>query len=134
MKNSGLVIAFISLMMCTITGQAQQLTEKAEPFSANFQQLAKYLELTPVQMQEVYQINEVFVDDQKQYLSGSISPVLHGEGFQQILYSNFKQLKNTLSEEQYNKYVAIVNLTYHNRLTESSRVADVYLALTPQED
>lgn len=134
MKNVSLVIACISFMVCSISVQAQQMGEKAEPFSANFQQLAKYLQLTPVQMQEVYHIQEMFVDEQKQYLSGSISPALNEEGFRQILFSNFKQLKNQLSEEQYNKYLAIINLTYHNRLTESSRVADVYLALTPQED
>ncbi|MCC8133921.1 MAG: hypothetical protein LIP04_10410 [Tannerellaceae bacterium] len=134
MKNSGLVIACISFIVCSMSVQAQQRTEEKDLFSANFQQLSRYLELTPVQIHEVYQINEMFVDEQKQYVSGSTIPAVQEEGFRHILYSNFKQLKDVLSEEQYMKYIALINLTYHNRLTESSRVSDSYLAMSPDED
>lgn len=83
-----------------------------EPFAINFEKLSYYLQLTPSQTGEVANINEFFLDKQRESLCASESQ--QQKKMHQAVYGNLKLMKKVLTPDQYRKYVTLLNVTNNN--------------------
>jgi len=63
MRSLGLAVAAVLLSATMSFTQSNKVSK--EPFAANTEKLAKYLELTSAQMQDVANINEYFIEMQR---------------------------------------------------------------------
>ena len=54
----------------------------------------------------------------------------YSEQMEETLYGNLKLMKGVLSQEQYRKYVTLINITHNNNnyLNNSLQLTDIYLA------
>lgn len=120
MKRFSMAVA--ALVLCATMSFAQGQNQSKEAFVVNFDKLSSYLELTPSQMGEVADINQYFID--KQIESVSANPVRYDKRMQQAVYGNLKLMKNALTNEQYRKYVALINLTNNNKQAIVMNTAD----------
>lgn len=81
----------------------------------NYDRLSQYLQLKPSQMNDVYAINTYFNDQlRKASFAGesSFNGILY-----KAVYGNLKLMKKALNQEQYRKYLVLINVTNnHNRL------------------
>ena len=109
MKRLGMAVA--ALVFCATISFGQDLSK--ESFSINFDKLSSYLELAPSQMNEVSSISQYFTEKQNESFSGN--PVRQEKKMQQAVYGNLKLMKKALTEDQYRKYVAILNVTNNNK-------------------
>ena len=81
-------------------------------FSISFNKLDTYLNLDPYQRSEVANILDYFDFMQAE---GKSSNVKRQEmNMKKAVYSNLKSMKNTLTDEQYKKYVTLLNITNNN--------------------
>ena len=97
-----------------------------EPFAVEFSRLSSYLGLAPYQMEEVLNINDYFVQEQRKSLSKDLKR--QDERLQKAVYGNLKLMKEALTD-QYRKYVILLNVTNNNnRLTGAVTFTDIYLA------
>lgn len=103
---------------------AQEINGK---FMADFSRLSSYLELTPRQMDKVYEINDLFRETQKGIrMQDELRP---DERMMSALLINMKQMRDVLSEAQYRKYVTLLNVTNNNnRILSEMPLPDVYVA------
>jgi hypothetical protein len=118
----GWVVGLLFVSATLVKGQndaAQNLH-----YVIDFQKLSYYLELDDSQKGEVSQINAFFIDQQKQYLRKNLSPEKWEKNWNQVLYGNLKLMKETLSEEQYKKYLRVINATHTNRMLAALNEAD----------
>ena len=83
-----------------------------EPFNAALSPLSSYLQLSPDQVDEVAKINDYFIESQKDCLYRDAKS--QKVAMDKVLYENLKLMKGVLSEEQYHKYVTIINVTNNN--------------------
>ena len=98
-----------------------------EPFAVEFSRLSSYLGLAPYQMEEVLNINDYFVQEQRKSLSKDLKR--QDERLQIAVYGNLKLMKEALTADQYRKYVILLNVTNNNnRLTGAVTFTDIYLA------
>ena len=98
-----------------------------EPFAVEFSRLSSYLGLAPYQMEEVLNINDYFVQEQRKSLSNDLKRQY--ERLQKAVYGNLKLMKEALTADQYRKYVILLNVTNNNnRLTGAVTFTDIYLA------
>ncbi|WP_297903362.1 hypothetical protein [uncultured Parabacteroides sp.] len=98
-----------------------------EPFVVEFSRLSSYLGLAPYQMEEVLNINDYFVEEQRKSLSKDLKR--QEERLQKAVYGNLKLMKEALTADQYRKYVTLLNVTNNNnRLTGAVTFTDIYLA------
>ena len=98
-----------------------------EPFAVEFSRLSSYLGLAPYQMEEVLNINDYFVQEQRKSLSKDLNR--QDERLQKAVYGNLKLMKEALTADQYRKYVILLNVTNNNnRLTGAVTFTDIYLA------
>ena len=98
-----------------------------EPFAVEFSRLSSYLGLAPYQMEEVLNINDYFVQEQRKSLSKDLKR--QDERLQKAVYGNLKLMKEALTADQYRKYVILLNETNNNnRLTGAVTFTDIYLA------
>ena len=92
-----------------------------------FSRLSSYLGLAPYQMEEVLNINDYFVQEQRKSLSKDLKR--QDERLQKAVYGNLKLMKEALTADQYRKYVILLNVTNNNnRLTGAVTFTDIYLA------
>ncbi|MCC8154879.1 MAG: hypothetical protein LIP01_12175 [Tannerellaceae bacterium] len=128
MKSLGLTI--IALLVCTTIGFAQGKEERFTklPFAVNTEKLSKYLDLNPAQAAEVAHINEFFIEQQKAGMRASSKKQY--KRMQYAVCSNLKLMKETLSTEQYRKYIVLLNVTNNNneRKVFIDALPDTYLA------
>jgi len=128
MKSLGLTI--IALLVCSTMSFAQGKQERFTkvPFAASTEKLGKYLELSPAQVREVAEINEFFIDQQKEGLRTSSKNQY--KRMQYAVCSNLKLMKETLTPEQYRKYIVLLNVTNNNneRKVFIDTLPDAYLA------
>ena len=121
---------FRSGMSATINfAKAQCVNEygNKEPFAVEFSRLSSYLGLAPYQMEEVLNINDYFVQEQRKSLSKDLKR--QDERLQKAVYGNLKLMKEALTADQYRKYVILLNVTNNNnRLTGAVTFTDIYLA------
>ena len=129
MRKLFMAVAILGISATVSFAKAQCVNENGnkEPFAVEFGKLSSYLDLTPSQMDEVYDINEYFKGQQKESLSRDTKR--QEERLQKAVYGNLKLMKSALSDNQYRKYVTLLNVTnYNNRLTGAVTFTDIYLA------
>ena len=124
-----MAVAILGISATVSFAKAQCVNENGnkEPFAVEFGKLSSYLDLTPSQMDEVYDINEYFKGQQKESLSRDTKR--QEERLQKAVYGNLKLMKSALSDNQYRKYVTLLNVTNNNnRLTGAVTFTVIYLA------
>ncbi len=129
MRKLFMAVAILGISATVSFAKAQCVNENGnkEPFAVEFGKLSSYLDLTPSQMDEVYDINEYFKGQQKESLSRDTKR--QEERLQKADYGNLKLMKSALSDNQYRKYVTLLNVTNNNnRLTGAVTFTDIYLA------
>jgi len=130
MRKLFMAVAILGISATVSFAKAQCVNENGnkEPFAVEFGKLSSYLDLTPSQMDEVYDINEYFKGQQKESLSRDTKR--QEERLQKAVYGNLKLMKSALSDNQYRKYVTLLNVTNNNnnRLTGAVTFTDIYLA------
>lgn len=129
MRKLFMAVAILGISATVSFARAQCVNENGnkEPFAVEFGKLSSYLDLTPSQMDEVYDINEYFKGQQKESLSRDTKR--QEERLQKAVYGNLKLMKSALSDNQYRKYVTLLNVTNNNnRLTGAVTFTDIYLA------
>ena len=129
MRKLFMAVAILGISATVSFAKAQCVNENGnkELFAVEFGKLSSYLDLTPSQMDEVYDINEYFKGQQKESLSRDTKR--QEERLQKAVYGNLKLMKSALSDNQYRKYVTLLNVTNNNnRLTGAVTFTDIYLA------
>ena len=129
MRKLFMAVAILGISATVSFAKAQCVNENGnkEPFAVEFGKLSSYLDLTPSQMDEVYDINEYFKGQQKESLSRDTKR--QEERLQKAVYGNLKLMKSALSDNQYRKYVTLLNVTNNNnRLTGAVTFTDIYVA------
>ena len=129
MRKLFMAVAILGISATVSFAKAQCVNENGnkEPFAVEFGKLSSYLDLTPSQMDEVYDINEYFKGQQKESLSRDTKR--QEERLQKAVYGNLKLMKSALSDNQYRKYVTLLNVTNNNnRSTGAVTFTDIYLA------
>ena len=128
MRKLFMAVAILGISATVSFAKAQCVNENGnkEPFAVEFGKLSSYLDLTPSQMDEVYDINEYFKGQQKESLSRDTKR--QEERLQKAVYGNLKLMKSALSDNQYRKYVTLLNVTNNNnRITGAVTFTDIYL-------
>ena len=129
MRKLIMAIAVLGMSATMNFAKAQCVNEygNKEPFAVEFSRLSSYLGLTPYQMEEVLNINDYFVQEQRKSLSKDLKR--QDERLQKAVYGNLKLMKEALTADQYRKYVILLNVTNNNnRLTGAVTFTDIYLA------
>ena len=112
MRRLGMAVS--AILLCATVGFARENRNNVskEPFAINFEKLSYYLQLTPSQTGEVANINEFFLDKQRESLCASESQ--QQKKMHQADYGNLKLMKKVLTPDQYRKYVTLLNVTNNN--------------------
>lgn len=128
MRKLIMAVAVLGMSATMNFAKAQCVNEygNKEPFAVEFSRLSSYLGLAPYQMEEVLNINDYFVQEQRKSLSKDLKR--QDERLQKAVYGNLKLMKEALTD-QYRKYVILLNVTNNNnRLTGAVTFTDIYLA------
>ena len=129
MRKLIMAVAVLGMSATMNFAKAQCVKEygNKEPFAVEFSRLSSYLGLAPYQMEEVLNINDYFVQEQRKSLSKDLKR--QDERLQKAVYGNLKLMKEALTADQYRKYVILLNVTNNNnRLTGAVTFTDIYLA------
>lgn len=129
MRKLIMAVAVLGMSATMNFAKAQCVNEygNKEPFAVEFSRLSSYLGLAPYQMEEVLNINDYFVQEQRKSLSKDLKH--QDERLQKAVYGNLKLMKEALTADQYRKYVILLNVTNNNnRLTGAVTFTDIYLA------
>ena len=129
MRKLIMAVAVLGMSATMNFAKAQCVNEygNKEPFAVEFSRLSSYLGLAPYQMEEVLNINDYFVQEQRKSLSKDLKR--QDERLQKAVYGNLKLMKEALTADQYLKYVILLNVTNNNnRLTGAVTFTDIYLA------
>ncbi len=129
MRKLIMAVAVLGMSATMNFAKAQCVNEygNKEPFAVEFSRLSSYLGLAPYQMEEVLNINDYFVQEQRKSLSKDLKR--QDERLQKAVYGNLKLMKEALPADQYRKYVILLNVTNNNnRLTGAVTFTDIYLA------
>ena len=110
MKRLGLtLVAALCLAATTFAAGNQPTTAKWEG-NINVNKLSQYLNLNSMQSEEVSNICEYFTEQMNKEAK------LHN-----AIYGNLKLMKRTLTNEQYSKYAALLNITLKNKGIELNK-------------
>ena len=129
MRKLIMAVAVLGMSATMNFAKAQCVNEygNKEPFAVEFSRLSSYLGLAPYQMEEVLNINDYFVQEQRKSLSKDLKR--QDERLQKAVYGNLKLMKEAVTADQYRKYVILLNVTNNNnRLTGAVTFTDIYLA------
>ena len=129
MRKLIMAVAVLGMSATMNFAKAQCVNEygNKEPFAVEFSRLSSYLGLAPYQMEEVLNINDYFVQEQRKSLSKDLKR--QDERLQKAVYGNLKLMNEALTADQYRKYVILLNVTNNNnRLTGAVTFTDIYLA------
>ena len=129
MRKLIMAVAVLGMSATMNFAKAQCVNEygNKEPFAVEVSRLSSYLGLAPYQMEEVLNINDYFVQEQRKSLSKDLKR--QDERLQKAVYGNLKLMKEALTADQYRKYVILLNVTNNNnRLTGAVTFTDIYLA------
>ena len=130
MRKLIMAVAVLGMSATMNFAKAQCVNEygNKEPFAVEFSRLSSYLGLAPYQMEEVLNINDYFVQEQRKSLSKDLKR--QDERLQKAVYGNLKLMKEALTADQYRKYVILLNVTNNNnRLTGAVTFTDIYFCL-----
>ena len=123
MRRLGLVFSAIVLVATMSFGQSKKVNLVSD---ISFEKLSNYLQLKQSQMNEVASINEFFSEQLAEASRASESR--YDKKVHQAVFSNLKLMKGTLSEDQYRKYLTLINVTNNNNRLFSAGYGDTYLA------
>ena len=123
MIRLGMIMSAMVLVATMSFGQSSKVNLVSD---INFEKLSNYLQLKPSQMNEVASINEFFSTQLSEAASSSESR--YDKKVHLAVYSNLKLMKETLSEDQYRKYLTLINVTNNNNRLFSPGYSDTYLA------
>jgi hypothetical protein len=118
-RFSFLGLAVSLFLVCAPLIHSQNAVVDNIPLRIDAGKLSYYLELEPFRKNEVYQIIDFFIDQQNQFLTGISSPEKLQKNFDRVLYGNLKLMKEALTDNQYKKYLRLINTTFNNRMLES---------------
>lgn len=125
MKRLGVIVAMMVMAVTVVFAQ-----EKSESKGVTFERLSQYLQLTPNQVDKVYKINKYFVGQLGQPLSSEalFNNDRPKEVIENALIGNLSLMKRELTEEQFDKYVALINTTRANHQIEAEDALSRYLS------
>ena len=123
MRRLGMIMSAMVLVATMSFGQSSKVNLVSD---INFEKLSNYLQLKPSQMNEVASINEFFSEQLAE--ASRVSESRYDKKVHQAVYSNLKLMKGTLSEDQYRKYLTLINVTNNNNRLFSAGYGDTYLA------
>lgn len=127
MKRLGLIISAFLLCVSISFAQGNNSNSGKEPFAVTIDKLSSYLDLAPWQINEVADINDYFIEMQRESLSQP--EVRKDKKMHQAVYGNLKLMKQALTADQYKKYLVILNVTNNNnRMAGFEAIPDMYLA------
>ena len=115
MKRIGLTLVAALCLAATTFAAGNQPTAAKWEGKINVNKLGKYLNLTSAQSEEVSNICEYFTDQMGRATTAKESK-LHN-----AVYGNLKLMKRTLTDAQYSKYAALLNVTLKNKGIELSK-------------
>jgi len=125
MKRIIVVSLVVFFGMNYIYAQPPRISKKS--FVVNIEKLSESLQLDYDQFNEVLNINDFFIEQQAKARRTSGSS--YDQKKREAVYSNLKLLKKVLNEDQYRKYVALLNLTNYAYLSsEGNALPDPFLA------
>ena len=96
-------------------------------FKLDFERLDAYLGLLPTQVEEVLSINERFLESQATAMAAE-GVEARDEAMRQAVYGNLKLMREVLNEDQYRKYVMLLNVTNNNNRMMEQPLPDVFVA------
>lgn len=96
-------------------------------FKLDFESLDAYLGLLPTQVDKVFDINKHFQESQATAMATE-NLEARGEAMRTAVYGNLKLMREALSEEQFRKYVTILNVTNNNNRMMEEPLPDVFVA------
>lgn len=96
-------------------------------FKLDFERLDAYLGLLPTQVEEVLSINERFLESQATAMAAE-GVEARDEAMRQAVYGNLKLMREALNEDQYRKYVTLLNVTNNNNRMLEQPLPDVFVA------
>lgn len=108
MKRLVLMVV-VALGMSATSFAGEKVESKDWKVDVNVAKLSKYLNLDARQMEEVANISDYFAD--KVQSASYAKEAKQGKKLREAVYGNFKLMKRTLTNEQYKKYVQLLNVT-----------------------
>ncbi|GAE82093.1 hypothetical protein [Bacteroides reticulotermitis] len=118
MKRLGLtLVAAICLTATTFAAGNQPTTAKWEG-NINVSKLGRYLKLSSVQSEEVTNICDYFSE---QMSKAATAKKDKDAKLYNAVYGNLKLMRKTLTDEQYAKYAALMNITLMNKGIELNK-------------
>lgn len=123
MKRLVLLVA-VALGMSAASFAGEKVESRDWKVDVNVAKLSKYLNLDARQREEVATISDYFAD--KVQSASYAKEAKQGKKLREAVYGNFKLMKRTLTNEQYRKYVQLLNVTLKNKGLDSymDNVAD----------
>ena len=103
------LLVVVALGMSATSFAGEKVEGKDWKVDVNVAKLSKYLNLDARQMEEVANISDYFADKEAK----------QGKKLREAVYGNFKLMKRTLTNEQYKKYVQLLNVTLKNKGLDS---------------
>ena len=109
-----LAIFFVAAWVMSATSFAGNKVKSEDwTIAMNVSKLGQYLKLSSEQYEEVAAIS-AYLNEQMQTAAGS-KEAKQGKRLREAVYGNFKLMKSTLSDEQYKKYVRLMNITLRHK-------------------
>lgn len=112
MKRLVLMVV-VALGVSTTSFAGNKVEGKDWKVDVNVAKLSQFLKLNARQMEEVATISDYFAD--KVQSASYAKETKQGKKLREAVYGNFKLMKRTLTDEQYRKYVQLVNVTLKNK-------------------
>ncbi len=106
-------IVVAALGMSTTSFAGNRTEGKEWKMNVNVTKLSRYLNLDVSQAEEVAVISDYFAE--KMQGARYAKATKQGKKLREAVYGNLKLMKRTLTDEQYRKYVQLVNVTLRNR-------------------
>ena len=111
------LLVVVALGMSATSFAGEKVEGKDWKVDVNVAKLSKYLSLDARQMEEVANISDYFAD--KVQSASYAKEAKQGKKLREAVYGNFKLMKRTLTNEQYKKYVQLLNVTLKNKGLDS---------------
>lgn len=125
MKKLGL---FVVVLLVTATVEMAKAQEKLQvyPINVNVENLDRYLLLSASQEEQVKSISDYFMQEQAE--SFTFDKSMQEKQMHKVILGNLKLMREVLSQAQYKKYVAALNVTYNNYRMNGSEVSAINYA------
>lgn len=118
MKRSGLTLVAVFCFIATIFAVENQPTTVKWEGNINVNKLGRYLDLNASQSEEVENICNYFSE---QMSKATTAKKDKDAKLRNAVYGNLKLMRKTLSNKQYAKYAALMNITLMNKGIELNK-------------